>query len=229
MQKQYQNNNEYLVVDFHTHTHYSTDSLTSPEKLIETARKKRLDRVAITDHNSIKGAQIAKKMDPALIIVGCELETTEGEILAFFVSEPVQPGLQPNEAIDKLRKQNAFISISHPFDPTRKGSWRLDALINIVPLIDAVETFNARCLFPWHNWNAEKFASKHNLLGTHGSDAHAPFEIGRGSLLVPAFNDPVSLKTSLSIAISPRLTLSPAWVHLSSRYATWKKKSNKSS
>jgi len=214
----------YIRVDFHTHTIYSRDCLTLPKKLVKVARRKRIDRVVVTDHNEIEGAFKAREIDPEIIIVGSEIETTEGEILAAYMTEAIPPGLPPREVITRLREQNAFISISHPFDPTRKGYWQVQALIDILPYIDAIETFNARCMFPHYNWKAEKFAQEHQLLGTHGSDAHAAFEIGRGSLLLPIFEDPVSLKASLAQAVSPRLTLSLPWVHLTSRFATLKKK-----
>lgn len=212
-----------LLTDFHTHTCYSHDSLTTPAKLIETARRKGIDRVAVTDHNTIEGALIAADMDPELVIVGEEILTTEGEILALYVKDEITPGLPPMDVIQRLREQKAFISISHPFDPSRKGSWRVDALIKIAPYIDAIETFNARVLFPWYNWRCDRFAQEQGLLSTHGSDAHAAFEIGRGSLWVPFFEDSASLKANLAKSISPRLIFSLPWVHLTSRYAVWVK------
>lgn len=213
----------FLLTDFHTHTCYSHDSLTTPAKLIETARRKGIDRVAVTDHNTIEGALIAADMDPELVIVGEEILTTEGEILALYVKDEIQPGLPPMDVIQRLREQKAFISISHPFDPSRKGSWRVEALLEIAPYIDAIETFNARVLFPWYNWRCDRFAQEQGLLSTHGSDAHAAFEIGRGSLWVPFFEDSASLKANLSNSISPRLIFSLPWVHLTSRYAVWVK------
>lgn len=214
----------YLLVDFHTHSIYSPDSLITPQELIHTARRKGLDRVVVSDHNSIDGALQAKDIDSEIIIVGEEIMTTQGEILAAYLTEFIPSGLPPKEVISRLRDQDAFISISHPFDRARKGTWQVEALLEIVPLIDAIETFNARCLWQRPNWQAEAFAREHGLKGTHGSDAHAAFEIGRGALLVPPFEDASSLKLSLSKAISPRLTLSPPWVHITSRYATWVKR-----
>jgi predicted metal-dependent phosphoesterase TrpH len=214
----------YLLTDFHTHTRYSPDSLTTLENLIAASRRKGLDRVVVTDHNTIKGGVRGAALAPELVIIGEEIETTEGEILAVYVSEEVKPGLPPMEAIAQLRAQGSFISISHPFDPTRKGGWRMEALLEIVPHIDAIETFNARTLVPWYNWRAERFAVEQGLPGTHGSDAHAAFELGRGALWVPAFEDAASLKENLPKAVSPRLTLSPPWVHLISRYAVWVKR-----
>jgi predicted metal-dependent phosphoesterase TrpH len=214
----------FLRVEFHAHTIYSKDSLTTPEKLIRTCRRKNIDRVVVTDHNTITGALHCQELAPDLVIVGEEIMTTAGEILAFYVTEEIPPGLSPQETINRLRAQDAFISISHPFDNFRNGAWQHPELLAILPKIDAVETFNARCMFPWHNWKAAKFAQQHNLLGTHGSDAHAAFELGRGSLYLPPFEDAVSLKNSLAKAFSPPLILSMPWVHFTSRYAVWNKK-----
>lgn len=214
----------YIRVDFHTHTEYSPDSLITPLKLIETAKRKGINKVAVTDHDEMIGAYYAKEIDPETVITGSEIQTTCGEILAFFMNESIPSGLPPKEVITRLREQNAFISVSHPFDSTRKGAWEKDDLLKIVHLIDAVETFNARCILPRFNWLAEKFASEYELLGTHGSDAHAAFEIGRGSLLLPPFTNSSELRQSLKQAVSPRLIQSLPWVHLTSRYATWIKK-----
>lgn len=218
------NQYKYLLTDFHTHTIYSPDSLMTSGKLVETAQRKGIDRVVVTDHNTIEGALEAAIQAPELIIVGEEIDTTDGEILAIFVSNEIEPGLPPMDVIQRLRAQDAFISISHPFDPTRKGGWRVEALLEIVPYIDAIETFNARSLFPWYNWRADRFAREHELPATYGSDAHAAFELGRGSLWVPYFEDTASLQENLSKAVSPRLILSPPWVHLTSRYAVWAKR-----
>ncbi len=214
----------YWRVDFHVHTSFSPDSLATPEKIIAAAQRKRIDRLVVTDHNTIQGGLRARELDPDRVIVGEEIETPVGEILAFFVQSEIPSGLPPEEVISRLREQNAFISISHPFDPTRKGGWDLNALVDILPQVDAIETFNARCFFPWYNWRAEKFALEHRLLGTHGSDAHAIFELGRGSLLLPPFHDAASLKVSLQQAVSPALTLSMPWVHFTSRWAVWRKR-----
>lgn len=54
----------YLRTEFHCHTVYSKDSLTQPEKLVQTCKHKRIDRVVVTDHNSIIGALRCKEIDP---------------------------------------------------------------------------------------------------------------------------------------------------------------------
>lgn len=217
-------NSKYYLTDFHTHTVFSRDCLTQPNKLIAACQRKNIDRIIVTDHNSISGALRAKEIDPQRVIVGEEIMTTKGEILAAFLTEEIPAGLPPLTAIQRLRDQAAFISISHPFDAYRKGHWHIQDLLEILPHIDAIETFNARCMLPKYNIKAQNFAQKYQLLGTHGSDAHTALEIGRGALLLPRFDDAKSLRVALKNALATPLILSTPLIHLASRYAVWYKK-----
>ncbi len=216
-----------LQVDFHCHTIYSKDSLTRPEQLLTTCQRKGIDRVVITDHNTIAGALQAQKLDPVRFIVGEEIKTSNGsEILAAYVKEEIPKGLAPMEAIERLRQQDAFISVSHPFDRLRKGHWELEALLEILPYVDALETFNARCLDAGFNSQAQEFARQHNLPGTAGSDAHTVMEVGSAALLLPGFNDAASLRQAVRVGeVTGKLM--PFWVHFLSRYAVWYKESRR--
>jgi predicted metal-dependent phosphoesterase TrpH len=212
----------FVRVDFHTHTHRSKDSLTSPERLVLVCRRKGLDRVVVTDHNSIAGALAAQALDPERVIVGEEIMTTRGEILAAYVREEVPRGLSPEETIRRLRDQGAFVGVSHPFDSWRSGAWKVEALVEIVSLVDAVEVFNARCMTAAENERAAAFARAHDLPGTAGSDAHAAFEVGAASLELPAFSGPDELRAVIRQGrVDGRL--SPFWVHFASWYARWRK------
>jgi len=217
-----------IKVEFHAHTMFSKDSLATPEVILATCQKKGIDRIVITDHNSIAGAQRAKELDSARVIIGEEVMTTRGELLAAFVKEQVPTGLQPDEAINRLREQNAFISVSHPFDLWRSGHWEYSDLLAITPYIDAIEIFNARCMKSVFNRNAQAYSREHKILGTVGSDAHAAFEIGKATITLPEFSDADTLKQSLQQA-SFQTELSPPWIHFTSRYAVWRKRFAKSS
>ena len=212
-----------LSLEFHCHTHASKDSLTRPADLIATARRKGIDRVVVTDHNSIAGAREAQAIDPELIIVGEEIMTTRGEILAAFVREAIPAFLTPQETIKRLKEQGAFISVSHPFDEMRKGGWKENDLLEILPFVDAIEVYNSRCMLPRFNRRAGLFAQKHNVAGTVGSDAHAAFEVGRSLLLLDQFTGPVGMRQVIRGA-KMRVKWSPWWVHFISRYASMKKK-----
>ena len=91
-----------LRVEFHCHTVYSSDSLMRPEDLVRVCRKKGIDRLVVTDHNTIRGALEAKSIDPELVIVGEEIRTSRGELLGAFMTEEIPRGLRP-----ELRRENA--------------------------------------------------------------------------------------------------------------------------
>jgi predicted metal-dependent phosphoesterase TrpH len=214
---------DFGLVEFHCHTSASKDSITPPEKLIAEARRKGICRLIITDHNTIAGAKVAKKLDPEMVIIGEEIMTTQGEILASFVSEEIPAGLPPMDVIDRLKQQGAFISVSHPFDSMRSGGWKEANLLEILPFVDAIEVFNSRCMRKNFNVKAQQFAETHNKPGTVGSDAHAAFEVGRSVMKLKHFNGPDELRKIISSG-EPIIKWSPPWFHLTSRYATVTKK-----
>ncbi|MEE4193884.1 MAG: PHP domain-containing protein [Anaerolineae bacterium] len=210
-------------VELHLHTQASKDSLVRPAKLLAHCQKIGIDKFAVTDHNVIEGALALKAIAPEMVIVGEEIATTQGELIGYFMSEWVPSGLDPMETISRLRTQGAVISVAHPFDSVRSQHWEEEALLAIVPYVDAIETFNARCLSPEPNLAAAEFAQSNGLLETVGSDAHSLWEVGRASLLMPEFEDAESFRSALAGA--RQLTrLSPAFVHLFSRYAVLAKK-----
>ena len=212
-----------LKTEFHCHTIYSKDSLVQPARLVKTCRRKGIDRVIITDHNSIKGALEAQKIASELVIVGEEIMTTKGEILAAYVTEEIPAGLSPQETIARLKEQRAFISVSHPFDFTRSGHWQEADLLEILPLVDAIETFNARCLLPSMNLRAQEFADRHGIASTAGSDAHTLFELGKATLTLPKFNSARELRAVIRRG-APQTRRTGIHARAASRYAVLHKK-----
>jgi len=210
------------TLEFHCHTIYSKDSVTRPEALVRTARTRGIDRLVVTDHNTIGGALVAQKLDPDLVIVGEEILTTQGELLAAFVTEEIPPSLTPLETIRRLRDQGAFISVSHPFDERR--GWALEHLQEIAPLVDAIEVFNARCIFEEENSQAQAFALENGLPGTVGSDAHTLVELGQALMILNEdFHDAETLKSALLGAATVTRRSSPL-IRLASRHAVLMKK-----
>lgn len=212
-----------LRTEFHCHSLHSKDSLVRPADLVAVCRKKGIERVIISDHNTIKGALEAQATDPELVIVGEEIMTTQGEILAAFVKEEIPAGLTPQETISRLKEQDAFISISHPFDHSRSGHWLEADLLEILPFVDAIETFNARCLLPSMNRKAAEFAARHGIPSTVGSDAHTLWELGRATLTLPNFNSAGELRAVIRQGI-PETRSTGIHARLASRYAVISKK-----
>lgn len=212
-----------LAVETHCHTYWSKDCLMLPERLIAAAQAAGLDRLAITDHNEVGGGRESARLAPDFVIVGEEIMTTEGELLAYYVQEHIPRGLTPEETIQRLRAQRAAISVAHPYDHSRSGAWKEESLRRILPLVDGLEVFNARSMVRDANALAAGFAAATGKPGTAGSDAHSYREVGRTHMVLPPFDDGPSLARAFAQA---ELVCRPSSlaIHLTSRYATWRKK-----
>jgi len=212
-----------VSLELHAHTFASPDCLLQPADIVRVCAARGIHRLAVTDHNTLRGALAVRAIAPELVIVGEEIMTTQGELLAYFVIEEVPPHLTPAETVARLRAQGAVISVSHPFDRLRDGAWREADLRALLPLVDAIEVFNARCLFPEDNARALAFAQEHNLPGTVGSDAHSLRELGRARLIVERADTPADLLAGFRHGERITRLSSPA-IHLTSSFAKlWKK------
>jgi len=215
-----------ITVETHCHTYYSKDCLMNPRRLIEVCRKRGIDRLCVTDHNTCEGAFEMASLAPDLIIPGVEIMTTQGELLVLFVEHEVPYGLNPMDTIERFRAQGAVISVSHPFDHHRNGSWCESDLRLIAPYVDAIETFNSRSINTGMNKRASLLAHKLGLLATVGSDAHTYAEVGKSTIYMKAYEDRDEFVTNLNSAFLNTKHSNPL-VHLASRWAVLaRKKSN---
>jgi len=201
-----------LKIDMHVHTHHSRDGFMSEEAIIAACQKKDLSGVAITDHNTLKGALDLKKMSLFKIIVGEEIQTQEGEITGYFLHEEISPHLPLEETIKIIRAQGGLVGIPHPFGSFRRSKIRQEALERIIDQIDIIEVFNSRNIFAKDNQLAVAFAQKHRLVSVAGSDAHISDEIGKAYIEIEDFNDPKHFLNNLK---SAKLVTkkSGLWVH----------------
>ncbi|MCB0061394.1 MAG: PHP domain-containing protein, partial [Caldilineaceae bacterium] len=178
----------------------------------------------MTEHNRLDGSLQAKAMAPDLVIVGEEIKTTHGEIIAYYLQEEVPRGLSPAETVRRLREQGAVISIPHPLDSLRSSAMRLRTVLTIIDDVDALEVLNARCVRPADNLAAAQLAKERGKLVTAGSDAHTLSELGQCYLEMPPFEDNAeSFRAALAKA-TPAGSVSPFWPHFASTYARWRKR-----
>lgn len=205
-------------VELHAHTVCSPDALIPLEQFLEACRRRGLDRVAVTDHNTLDGALRLKERAPDFIIVGEEIRAREGEVLAFFIEREIPPGLPLLETIERIRVQGGVVALPHPCDRARGSAVGRAVAAQVLPLVDAVEVFNARCLFPGDNACAAALAARFGKPGFSGSDAHIPWELGRAPTRMPPFQDAASFLQALAQA-QPTARRSPFWVHLLSTWA----------
>ncbi|TEU01894.1 MAG: PHP domain-containing protein, partial [Dehalococcoidia bacterium] len=149
-----------LRIDLHTHTHYSPDAITSPRRFVEACQRKGITCVAVTDHDTMRGALAVQEMAPFRVIVGEEICSREGEIIGLFLREEVPPGLSARETIERIRDQSALVSLPHPLDRFR-GGIGTEGLAGLAPLADIIEVMNARTTVGRDNDKATRLAEEH--------------------------------------------------------------------
>jgi predicted metal-dependent phosphoesterase TrpH len=170
-------------LDLHVHTSASFDSIASPESVVRVAALRGLTHLAITDHDRIEGAvaarEIARTAAPELtVIVGQEVRTRDGDLIGAFLEKDIPSDLLPAEAIAEIRAQGGLVGIPHPFDRFRGSLLTDEVLAGVAPLVDWVETHNARIMVGKGNEQAAAFALANDLPGVAVSDAHSAMEIG---------------------------------------------------
>ena len=171
-----------LKIDLHVHTHYSYDSMITPEELVLYAKKRGLDSVAVTDHDRIDGAlKIAKETD-FLIIPGMEISSLNGHIVALNVQEQIPSRLSVDETVDKIHEAGGIAVACHPVTPFKVGLGK-----HTNSKFDAVEVINASAFpFNYSVKHSQRIASRLGIARVAGSDAHYGPEIGYAYTLVDA-------------------------------------------
>jgi len=177
-----------MKIDMHVHTCYSADSNLQLENIIQAVEHSRIDGIAVTDHNEIRGALKLKKCAPFLVIVGEEIMTEDGEIIGYFLDEIIDSGLPLLDTIAQIKKQGGLVAVPHPFDRLRTSALKHNNLEIIADHIDLVEVFNSRIVFKQDNQLAQSFAEKAGLAQIAGSDAHTKAEIGAAWIEIETFN-----------------------------------------
>ena len=108
--------------DMHLHTLYSDGTAAVRDVLDHVERATDLDVVAITDHERIDGALRAAEIHAAgdysfELVVGEEITTRRGHVLALFVTERI-PALRPlDETIERIHDQGGIAIAAHAMAP----------------------------------------------------------------------------------------------------------------
>jgi predicted metal-dependent phosphoesterase TrpH len=190
-------------VDLHCHTSASFDCLSSPAAVVRAAASRGLTHLAVTDHETIAGAlearDIAREQAPGLtVLVGEEVRTREGDLIAMFIERAVPRGMSAAETIAAIREQGGLVGVPHPFDRYRGSLLRALEGSPFETPVDWIEVHNARVMVGDGNAQAAAYAADRGLPGVAVSDAHSVLEVG---VAYTAFNGDPSTADGLLAAL----------------------------
>lgn len=166
------------AVDFHVHTYFSYDCPMPPKLVIELARRKGLNGIAITDHDTVAGALAtadANRHSDFLVIPGIEVKTDLGDLIGLYVNREIK-SRRFADAIDEIHNIGGIAYLPHPIRTFgAEGSKQIHASH---PEIELWEMYNGR-------YESADFAQSQELFDALnipgrlcGSDAHFPWDIG---------------------------------------------------
>lgn len=138
--------------DLHIHSIYSYDGISNIQEIIDFVEYNTdLDIIAITDHNKIQGAKEAYKLSSDYkisVVIGEEILTKEGEILALFIYEKIKPFRSITDTIREIHSQGGLAIAPHPFSWVNpsiplKTLYKISNGISSDCRLDAIEILNA--------------------------------------------------------------------------------------
>jgi len=182
--------------DLHMHNAHSDGSCLSQSgqkvpcplyKTVEAAAARKLDFIAITDHNTISQYNDMRELQPyfdkLLLIPGREITTFEGhanvfgttEFIDFRLTSPHVPDI--NQMLQQVQQQHGLFSINHPGSPTGAAcmgcGWSAPntdySRVTSVEAINGGSLDSPRSGIPF--WQ-DKLNKGFRLTGVGGSDNH---------------------------------------------------------
>jgi predicted metal-dependent phosphoesterase TrpH len=176
-----------LLGDLHIHTKYSLNANSPKAKpgciteiidIFNVSLMKGLSVIAITDHDSIKGAleavEQAKKFSELTVIPGVEISSKEGHILGLNLKKDIRRGLYAQETIDRIIDSGGYPVIAHPFD--LGSALSKIQILKLKPRNFGIEIFNSRAVIGFNK--RKKFVLDYGFPFTAGSDAHMAKNVG---------------------------------------------------
>jgi predicted metal-dependent phosphoesterase TrpH len=181
--------------DLHVHT-LASDGTDGVEAILaHVTAMTDLDVLGIADHERIDAAIAARALARARglrveIVVGEEVTTRDGHLLALFVEERLRPFRSMRTTIGEIHEQGGIAIPAHPLFPYPlcAQGWTLRRLLEsgdprVRP--DALEAFNPTTFGRLVHERVGAFAAAHGVATVGSSDAHEAAAIGTGVTTFP--------------------------------------------
>ena len=190
--------------DLHMHT-TASDGWPTPRELVDhAARRARLDVIAVTDHDTIEGAlrarDYAAKRARFHVIVGEEVSSRDGHIVALFLERRVRPGVSAAATVHAIHDQGGLAIAAHPFwrtqRRTRTGQAHGVGWLAAELDFDAIEVENATPGFYLFNQLAHRLNLGLGAAELGCSDAHILDAVGRAFTEFPG-KTPEALRAAI--------------------------------
>jgi hypothetical protein len=148
-----------------------------------------LDIIAITDHDDVRGALLARELHARghyrfEFVPGIELTTLSGHLLALWIDEPIRPLRSLAETVTAIHRAGGLAVLPHPFSYLTRSVGRrtLERLLRTTDPEahpDGIEVANTSLAGRVTGAQALRWNREHGSLAeTGGSDAHFPEEVG---------------------------------------------------
>lgn len=178
------------LADLHIHTTYSWDGTCSVSGVLKHAAfHTPLDVIAITDHDRIQGALEAREMAARYgieVVIGSEVTTKDGHLLALFIEELVPPRLSLEQTLHHVGLQGGICIAPHPTSMGKSGigEGRLRIALedpDLRRVLVGVEAYNGGPLIGMSNRSAKKLPAKLDLAEVANSDSHIVWTLGHAA------------------------------------------------
>ncbi len=181
----------FSTTDLHMHTTYS-DGAASVRAVVEhVATCTPFRVVAITDHDTTAGAREAQRYASQAgieVIIGSEISTAQGHLLALFIERDIPPGQSVAATIRAIHAQGGLAIAAHPYDVIVPSMGRHGLLAHVrsgLWNLDGIEAFNASLWLPRNNVSARAAVAQLGIAALGGSDSHHLNTIGSGYTRFP--------------------------------------------
>lgn len=207
--------------DLHVHT-LASDGVSGVEEILAFVEASDLDVVAITDHERVDAGIAAQRIARARgltteIIVGEEITTRNGHLVALFLTERIKPWGSMKDSVARVHDQGGIAIVAHPLVPyplcASEGTIRklLDSA-DERHHPDAIEAFNPTTARMRWSRRVPEFIAELGVAPVAASDAHRADLIGSARTRFPGRS-----ADDLRAAILARTTTwegeSYAWSH----------------
>ena len=197
----------------HSHTTLS-DGTASIHEVASIADRLGLDFLVVTDHNTLEGRDLEGRVGSCTILVGSEISTEDGHVLAFGTPETLyRMGGDGAQTVGDVRDLGGMSVIAHPVNS--QNGWRSPASVRA----DGLEIFNAdsawrnapiwklllgfpawllnpprALLFVMDNAQQERnqwdaYLENGPMTGLAGADSHGTIRVGGWDFSFPRYED----------------------------------------